>query len=69
MPSVFGRVLGLALTEVLAEKPVRRPDSAPLPKSFRTAVAYTKRDHDRNAVARPRTNAVLQEALRANGLS
>ncbi len=69
VPSVFGRVLGLAVAKALEEHRKRRPASAPLPEGFKAAVAYTKRDHDRNAIARTRTNAVVQEALRANGLS
>ncbi len=69
VPSVFGRVLGLAVAKALKEHRKRRPASTPLPENFKAAVEYTKRDHDRNAVARTRTNAVVQEALRANGLS
>lgn len=69
VPSVFGRVLGRSLVEALEESRKRRPVSAPLPEKFRAAVEYTKRDHERNAVARTRTNAVVQEALRANGHS
>ena len=69
VPSVFGRILGLALAEALKAHRNRRPASASLPDDFRAAVAYTKRDHERNAIARPRTNAIVQDALRANGLS
>ncbi|MCD4749377.1 MAG: DNA cytosine methyltransferase [Thermoanaerobaculales bacterium] len=69
VPAVFGRILGLVLTEALKEHRSRRPASTPFPDDFRAAVEYTKRDHERNAVARPRTNAVVQDALRANGLS
>lgn len=69
VPAVFGRILGKALAEVLKEQRGERPTSAPLPSDFRAAVEYTKRDHERNAVARPRTNAIVQNALRANGLS
>lgn len=69
VPSVFGRILGQAVAETLEGRRVRRPASATLPKGFKAAVEYTKRDHERNAVARPRTNAVVQDALRANGLS
>jgi len=69
VPSVFGRVLGLSLAEVLREHRSWRPASAPLPDEFKEAVEYTKRDHERNASARPRTNAVVQDALRTNGLS
>lgn len=68
VPSVFGRVLGRALVAALQEREARAPASVPLPEHFKVAVEYTKRDHERNAVARPRTNAVVQEARRANGL-
>jgi len=69
VPSIFGRVLGLALSAALEEYEEKRPASAPLPEGFRAAVEYTRRDHERNAVARTRTNAVVREALRSNGLS
>lgn len=69
VPAVFGRILGLAVLKALATRTDRPPLSAPLPEAFSVAVEYTKRDHARNAVARPRANAVVQEALRANGLA
>ncbi len=69
VPSVFGRILGVAVAKALQEYRQRRPASEPLPDTFRAAVEYTKRDHERNAVARTRTNAVVQEALQVNGLS
>jgi DNA (cytosine-5)-methyltransferase 1 len=69
VPSVFGRVLGVVLADALGQYRKRKPASASLPEHFRAAVEYTKRDHERNAVARTRTNAVVQEARRANGLT
>jgi len=68
VPSVFGRVLGAGLLQALDHPIVRRPKSAPLPDEFKAAVAYTTRDHERNAVARPRTNDLIKKALRSNGV-
>lgn len=61
VPAVFGRVLGHSIIEALRETTDQRPRSAPLPSYMAAAVAYTKRDHERNSVARARTNAILRE--------
>ncbi len=67
VPAVFGRVLGSAVARALTTTIDRPPTSAPLPEGFELAVAYTRRDHARNAVARPRARAIVEEALRVNG--
>jgi DNA (cytosine-5)-methyltransferase 1 len=65
VPSVFGRAIGGVLVQALQEASKEHPVSAPLPAGFTAAIQYTQRDHARNAVARQRTNRIIQEALRA----
>ena len=61
VPSIFGLVLGRALVDALGQRRVRKPQSAPIPAYMDAAVEYTRRDHDRNSVARTRTNAILRQ--------
>jgi DNA (cytosine-5)-methyltransferase 1 len=58
VPAVFGERLGAVLAEALETRsPVSgdRPASAPLPKEFASAIAYTARDDSRNGHVRPRS--------------
>ncbi|MGL4514495.1 MAG: DNA cytosine methyltransferase [Lacipirellulaceae bacterium] len=59
VPAVFGRALGQTIAEALEGPKRRKPTARDLPSTMAAAVEYTKRDHARNAVARPRTNAFL----------
>lgn len=52
VPSVFGEVLGREIVHFLSEFPQGAPVPVPLPDSFKDYIAYTKRDHARNAEAR-----------------
>jgi DNA (cytosine-5)-methyltransferase 1 len=52
VPSVFGRVLGAAMTAVLQGVPRPKPASAPLPADFLEAIDYTKKEQRRNGVSR-----------------
>lgn len=52
VPSIFGRVLGRAITTALATSQRTRPESAPLPREFLSAVTYTKREQARNGASR-----------------
>jgi DNA (cytosine-5)-methyltransferase 1 len=55
VPSVFGKVLGRGILEVLhAPVPSAPPCSAPFPKYMQGAVEYTLRDHRRNQTSRVR---------------
>ena len=52
VPAVFGELLGATITGHLANYPSAPPEHLELPKSFKGYIAYTKRDHERNASAR-----------------
>lgn len=69
VPSVFGRVLGQAVAASLRTGLTEKPASARLPEYMTAAVRYTERDHARNAVARPRTNGILRDAVNADNAS
>ena len=60
VPSVFGRILGAALIAALAQPRERRPESAPLPGRFTTAIDYTRREHRRNGASRLDARTKLQ---------
>lgn len=56
VPSVFGRVLGRTLLDVLeAQRPRTRAKSAPLPSHVVGAIAYATRDDQRNGSSRVRS--------------
>ena len=61
VPVVFGQALGCVIAAALENRSDNPPRSAPLPDRFRAAVAYTQRDHARNASARARTIATIRE--------
>lgn len=67
VPAVFGQALGRAILEALDGPRRRKPTPRELPRSMTAAVEYTKRDHARNAVARPRTNALLTNVRAPRG--
>jgi len=52
VPTVFGELLGKVIATHLANFPNSKPTLIPIPKSFESSIAYTKRDHDRNKAAR-----------------
>ena len=52
VPAVFGELLGASIRDHLANFPTSPPVQIELPKSFKGYIAYTKRDHARNASAR-----------------
>lgn len=58
VPAVLGEVLGKAILPMLEAGPVDQPPvSEPYPERLRAAVAYTTRDHERNASSRARASA------------
>ena len=59
VPSVFGLVLGRAVLAALSTSGRSRPTSAPLPPSFREAIAYTQRERSRNGESRRRAAELL----------
>lgn len=52
VPSIFGRVLGRTLIEALKGGRQPRPKSAPFPRDFDLAIAYTRREQARNGDSR-----------------
>jgi DNA (cytosine-5)-methyltransferase 1 len=52
VPVMFGKVLGEALKEALARPSKVCPKSAAFPEYMRNAIAYTRREHDRNGQSR-----------------
>ncbi len=54
VPCVFGKVLGEAMRAALQEGAGPRPASAPLPRDLLAAIAYTRKEQDRNGASRRR---------------
>jgi len=52
VPIIFGKILGEVIKEHLYNFPTTPPKIFPLPKSFKEYINYTKKDHERNAIAR-----------------
>ena len=52
VPSVFGELLGTLMAEFLDNYQTAPPVKLDLPASFKRAIQYTKRDHERNKEAR-----------------
>jgi DNA (cytosine-5)-methyltransferase 1 len=52
VPSIFGRVLGQSLIEALAGGQRSKAESAPFPREFDEAIAYTRREQVRNGDSR-----------------
>jgi DNA (cytosine-5)-methyltransferase 1 len=52
VPVTFGRVLGHALLSALQGGKRSRPGSAPFPAEFQAAIAYTRREQERNGASR-----------------
>lgn len=65
VPVAFGQILGSLLRKALRQKRILNPTSEALPAYMKAAVAYTKRDHARNSVARIRTNSILESVREA----
>jgi DNA (cytosine-5)-methyltransferase 1 len=61
VPSVFGRVLGRVLIDALNDGISNRPESAPLPREFEVAIAYTKREEARNGASRRKAREALEQ--------
>jgi DNA (cytosine-5)-methyltransferase 1 len=68
VPSVFGRVIGRQLIEALTSHGTQKPVSAPFPSEFHSAIAYTKREHNRNGVSRAHVRRQLNQATNLHAL-
>lgn len=60
VPVTFGRVLGQALIEALVGGRRPRPQSAPFPADFLSAIVYTRREQNRNGASRVEVRQKLQ---------